>query len=259
MRVLIQISDLHFGIEINNVLENLVKDIDKISPALIMVSGDITQRAFKHEYNEALNFLDRLDYPKIIVPGNHDVPLFNIFKRFIDPLSDYRKYITEDMYPFYKDDEIAVMGFNSARSFTIKDGKISQEQMDRINSVMKNIKDSVFKIIVTHHPFIPAPDMEPYELIGRGKQALEMFQDCGINLILGGHLHNSFSYDIKRYYMWLDKSIIYAQAGTAISSRNKRGANAYNIITVKGNDLYVSIREYSRGRFRNKNAVKYTL
>ncbi len=259
MKVLIQISDLHFGTEIENLVEYLVQDINKISPALIMVSGDLTQRAFKHEYLKVKDFLNKLNYPKIIVPGNHDIPLINIFKRFFDPISDYQKYITQDMYPFYKDDEIAVLGFNSARSFTIKDGKISDEQIYYIENVMSDIEDTVFKIIVTHHPFIPAPDKEPYELIGRGKEALKVFQECGVNLIVGGHLHNSFNYDIKRYYNWLDRSIIYAQAGTAVSSRNKRGANAYNIITVKGNELYISIREFTRGRFRNKNANKYSL
>src|SRR5438552_3952786 len=116
MRILAHISDLHFGRTDAIVAEGLLKDIDTQKPDLIVVSGDLTQRARSLQFEEAKEYLARLHYPQLIVPGNHDIPLFDIFRRFFFPLTRYKKYITEDTTPEFIDEEIAVYGINTARS-----------------------------------------------------------------------------------------------------------------------------------------------
>src|SRR2546422_11690571 len=119
MRTVVHLSDLHFGRVDHNLLAPLVKSVTSIKPDLVAVPGDLTQRARSHQFREARAFLDLLPQPKIVVPGNHDVPLHNVYSRFVQPLTKYRRYISEDLQPFFADEEIAVIGVNTARSLTI--------------------------------------------------------------------------------------------------------------------------------------------
>src|SRR6266540_2867345 len=120
MRSIVHLSDIHFGRINEEVIAPLIETVKKINPDLVAVSGDLTQRARSHQFREARAFLESLPTPQIVVPGNHDVPLHNVFARFMQPLRKYRRYITDDLRPFYYDDEIAVLGVNTARSLTMK-------------------------------------------------------------------------------------------------------------------------------------------
>jgi metallophosphoesterase superfamily enzyme len=120
MRKLIHISDIHFGRVDYAIAERAREKINEIAPHLLIVSGDLTQRARSVQFIEARRFLDSLPHPQIIVPGNHDIPMHNVLARFVTPLEKYKKYITDDLAPFYLDEEIAVIGINTARSLTIK-------------------------------------------------------------------------------------------------------------------------------------------
>ena len=131
----------------------MIEAIDKINPDLVAVSGDLTQRARSHQFKEARAFLDRLPKPQIVVPGNHDVPLHNVFARFVQPLRKYRRYITDDLRPFYHDEEIAVLGVNTARSLTIKGGRINEEQVAWMRERLFACDPGTVKAVVTHHPF----------------------------------------------------------------------------------------------------------
>ena len=130
MRTIVHLSDLHFGRVDYAVVEPLVQTVAELAPDVLAVSGDLTQRARSEEFKEAREFLDTLPSPQIIVPGNHDVPLYNVFKRFLQPLDKYKRYITGDLEPFHADAEIAIMGINTARSLTIKDGRINEVQIE---------------------------------------------------------------------------------------------------------------------------------
>src|SRR5437773_10296998 len=132
MRTLVHLSDLHFGRVDQSLIAPLIEVISEIRPDLVAVSGDLTQRARSHEFREARAFLDRLPQPQIVVPGNHDVPLHNVFTRFLQPLEKYRRYITDDLQPFYADEEIAVAGVNTARSLTLKGGRVNRMQVLRV-------------------------------------------------------------------------------------------------------------------------------
>ncbi|MGB9178581.1 MAG: metallophosphoesterase, partial [Pyrinomonadaceae bacterium] len=127
MRTIVHLSDLHFGRVDYSVVKPLIEHVKEAKPDLVAVSGDLTQRARTAQFKEAREFLDALPQPQIIVPGNHDVPLHNVFARFLQPLDKYRRHITDDLEPFYADEEIAVLGLNTARSLTIKYGRINEQ------------------------------------------------------------------------------------------------------------------------------------
>ncbi|HZV65877.1 MAG TPA: metallophosphoesterase, partial [Telluria sp.] len=151
MRTLVHLSDLHFGRVDALLLDPLRELVRRLAPDLVVVSGDLTQRARSAQFEAARAWLDTLPGPQIIVPGNHDISLYNVFRRFLQPLERYRRYITDDLAPVYKDEEIAVLGVNTARSLTFKDGRINREQIAALRGRLAGL-DGRTKVVVTHHP-----------------------------------------------------------------------------------------------------------
>jgi len=153
MRTIVHLSDLHFG-RIDPLLpEPLVECVEAVRPDLVAVSGDLTQRARPEEFEQARAFLDALPSPQIVVPGNHDVPLYNAYLRFFGGLRRFRRYISEDLEPTYADEEMAVIGLNSARSLAFKGGRINLRQVEQAREWLCSFPPRVAKIIVIHHPF----------------------------------------------------------------------------------------------------------
>src|SRR5580765_3653492 len=200
MRSIVHLSDIHFGRVNREVIAPLIDAIGKINPDLLAVSGDLTQRARSHQFKEARAFLDLLPQPQIVVPGNHDVPLHNLLARFAQPLHRYRRYITADLRPFYHDAEIAVLGVNTARSLTIKGGRINKQQVAWMRDRLCAADTNAIKVVVTHHPFDLPEGHDERALVGRARMAMEHLADCGADLFLAGHLHVSHTTHSARRY-----------------------------------------------------------
>jgi 3',5'-cyclic AMP phosphodiesterase CpdA len=249
MRLVAHISDLHFGRHDTVVAEALVADITAMAPALVAVSGDLTQRARSVEFAAARAFLDRLPMPTIVVPGNHDVPLYNLTKRLFTPLHRFRRFITSERYPFYMDDELAVLGIDTARSATISNGRISDRQMHEIRAVFDRVPPGRFRLLVTHHPLMPPPESPGREIVGRAVAALAAVEAAGVDLLLAGHYHHSYMADISSFHATVGRSILVAQAGTAISTRTRTEENAYNLIRIEPLTLDCQVRVFCAGRF----------
>lgn len=239
MRTLIHLSDLHFGRIDDGLIQPLINTIAQVQPDLIAVSGDLTQRARVAQFQAAQAFLRALPFPQIIVPGNHDVPLYNIYGRFLQGLKQYRRYITEDLEPFYTDPEIAVLGLNTARSFALHGGRVNAAQVARIQARLRPLGDDVLKILVTHHPF-DLPERYPnHAIVGRSRIALKQLATHGIDLFLAGHLHVSHATPATLRFKTSGRSALFVQAGTATSTRGRGEANAFNVIYIDSPDIAV--------------------
>jgi 3',5'-cyclic AMP phosphodiesterase CpdA len=233
MRVLLHLSDLHFGRVDPATLDPLVAAAETIRPDLVVVSGDLTQRARRSEFRAARDFLAMLPSPQIVVPGNHDVPLYNVLFRFVRPLEGYRRHITDDLEPYYQDEEIAVIGINTARSLTFKGGRINERQVGRVRDRLCALPDGTVRIIVTHHPFdLPEGRMDA-ELVGRARMAMETFVECGADVILSGHLHVSHTTHTAIRYKLPGRSALLVQAGTATSTRERGERNSFNVLRIE--------------------------
>ena len=232
MRTIAHLSDIHFGRVDPLLVAPLTETIKTINPDLVAVSGDLTQRARSHQFKQARAFLDVLPQPQIVVPGNHDVPLYNVFARFLEPLRKYQQHITNDLRPFYHDDEVAVLGVNTARSFTIKGGRINQEQVSWMRERLCLLHDDVVKVVVTHHPFDLPEGHDERNLVGRARMAMEGLASCGADLFLAGHLHVSHTTHSATRYKIKGHSALLVQAGTAASTRGRGEANSFNIIRI---------------------------
>ena len=213
------------------VVERLVEAISSIEPHLTVVSGDLTQRARTEQFIAAREFLDRLPGPQVVVPGNHDVPLYRVMERFVHPLAKYKRYITEDLSPFFSDEKIAVAGVNTARSLTIKGGRINAEQVAEIRSRMSSLADRMLKVVVTHHPFDVPEGRDEDNIVGRAKEALPLIAECGADVFLSGHLHVShIGHSARRYKLESGRSALIIQAGTAASVRERGEENSFNLL-----------------------------
>jgi 3',5'-cyclic AMP phosphodiesterase CpdA len=254
---LAHISDLHFGAESPEVVEGLARDLASVAPGLVVVSGDLTQRARRKEFVAARFFLDQIEARKLVVPGNHDIPLFDLVTRFLRPLARFRRYIDAEVDPFVSTDGVAVLGLNTARSNTWKDGRLSMAQIEEIRRRFCAVPPDALKVLVTHHPFLPPPGDPSPPLVGRADLALRAAEACGVDLVLAGHLHHGYTGDIRTHHAGIQRAILVAQAGTATSHRLRNEPNGYNLIRISQQQLRFSLRAWNGRQFLETRSVEY--
>jgi 3',5'-cyclic AMP phosphodiesterase CpdA len=259
MRAIAHISDLHFGRHNLGVMEHLVASIEKSRPDLVVISGDFTQRARHLEFAEARRFLDRIAFPKLVTPGNHDVPLYDLFNRYLRPFRKYDRYIAPLDQPlsFFQDDELAVLGLNTARRFTRKNGRLSQAQIANIGRVFDPVPRNITRVIVTHHPLAIPGSEDSLELAGRALAALKAIAAAGVHLLLSGHHHRALSGPMTE--VGGAGSVLIVHAGTAISTRTRGvGGNSYNLIQIADRQISVRVMGWVKGHgFVETNIASY--
>lgn len=239
MRTIVHLSDLHFGRVDDRIITPLVQRIRAVNPDLVAVSGDFTQRARRSQFADARAFLDALQFPKLVVPGNHDVPLYNIAARLVDPFASYRRYIAEDLEPMVVDEEMAVIGMNSARALVIGGrGSLSNDQVSRAASRLQPLAPHLIKVIVTHHPFDLPEGYSPEHLVGRARMAMARLAEVGADLFLAGHLHVSHVGHTADRYKIEGHSALVVQAGT-LSTRGRGELNTFNVLRIARPEMTV--------------------
>jgi 3',5'-cyclic AMP phosphodiesterase CpdA len=230
MRTIVHLSDLHFGRVNRAIVEALPAHIMRVAPDLVAISGDLTQRARRGQFREARAFLDALPAPRVVVPGNHDVPLHNVAARFLAPLARYRRFISDDLAPVYADAEMVVLGVNTTRSLTIKGGRIRSADVERLRAAFQRAGDAVVKIVVAHHPFGPT---------ATAGNAIDTLTQAGVDVFLTGHLHIGYTGHTAHRYQRAGRSAIAVEAGTATSTRMREEANTFNVLRVAASRVVV--------------------
>jgi 3',5'-cyclic AMP phosphodiesterase CpdA len=239
MAIIAHLSDIHFGRVDSRIIEPLIRTIEAASPDLVAISGDLTQRARRGQFLEAREFLDGLRFPVLVVPGNHDVPLFNLPVRFLDPYGGYRRYIQQELEPVHESAELIAVGLNSARSFPFHGGgRLNERQVLKAAARLKSAPEGSVKIVVTHHPF-DLPDTRGDEhLIGRSAMAMRRLADAGADVFLAGHLHVSHVGHTAARYRIAGHSALVVQAGT-ISTRGRGELNTINVLRLARTQITV--------------------
>ena len=230
MRTLVHLSDLHFGRIDPAVLEPLAHAVTEARPDVVVVSGDLTQRARRAQFRAAAEFLARLPRPQIVVPGNHDVPLYDVARRFLAPLARFHRHVHAEPFPEHVDDMLAVIGVNTARSLVFKGGRINREQVAALARRFDALPPGLVRIVVSHHPFEEGPHATERDRVGRAAMALRAFGACRVDLFLSGHLHRTHAALRVERHAEAGYANLVIHAGTASSTRGRGEANAFNVL-----------------------------
>ena len=256
MLTLAHISDLHFGKPfLPHVAEALLAELCERRPDVIVVSGDLTQRAKRREFVQARDFLSRLpEVPRVVIPGNHDVPLYRFWERLFTPHDLYREYIDERLDTVLRLDEAVIVGLDSTDPYgAISNGRLSERQLAFCEQAFEGVAEGVARIVVLHHHVIPAPTYEVIELMPKAQRALESFTRFKVDLIMAGHLHRAYVGNSLDVYAGEDRGhgIVVAQCGTSTSRRGRgleREKNTYNWLSLNKAGVEVSHHMYFSDR-----------
>jgi 3',5'-cyclic AMP phosphodiesterase CpdA len=245
MKLVIHISDPHFGEEHPAIAATLLSELNALHPALITISGDLTGRARRSQFKAARDWLDRLTSPYLVVPGNHDIPLFDVIRRIAAPRERYFHWITPDLAPTYVDDELAVCGVDTTRTFTFKDGEMTREQAERVVALLAPHTNH-WRILVAHHPF---------EHMDGAEEAQPLLETAGVDLVLTGHLHVPKMHDVASRNP--HHTMIAVHAGTCMSTRLRGEPNGYNQLFIEGEHVRIVHREWDGLQFVDAEEKRY--
>jgi 3',5'-cyclic AMP phosphodiesterase CpdA len=232
MSVLLHISDTHFGTEQPAVVEGVRQLVRDEQPLVVVLSGDITQRARGTQFAAARAFCDSLGVPNLLtLPGNHDIPLYNVAARVISPYRGYIKAFGKDLEPELDLPDLLVIGVNTTRPERHKDGEVSPAQIEKVAARLQRAKPGQLRVVVTHQPAcVMRPEDEPDRLHG-GEDAVQAWAVAGADLVLGGHIHLPYVSDLCARAKGTPRPMYCVQAGTAFSSRVRHGTpNSLNLI-----------------------------
>ena len=247
MTILAHISDLHFGRENPQLVEVLLQSLDAIQPQLVIISGDLTQRARTREFLAARRFLDRLRSPFLVISGNHDIPAYNLAERFFNPWKKWHRYLGLALEPIMHDKNYIAMGVNTTRrSSSLVDwsrGRINSAQVRAIAEYFDEAdQEQKLRVLVIHHPFWLPEKYRHRHTIGGKDMAFGMMKEAGVDIILGGHIHIAYTRVLK--------GLIISHAGTAISNRLIEDyRNSFKVIRGDRKELTVETWEYNSTRF----------
>src|SRR3954466_15400524 len=260
MTRIVHLSDLHFGAHDERLVEAVDEEVDVLKPDLVVISGDFTQRARTEQFKEACRFLEGLrdrGHEVIGVPGNHDVPLYDVLRRFFSPLARYRRFIDETLCPFVELPGLAVLGVNTARSLTFKDGRINKQQVEFIRETFARVASDTMRVIVTHHPLFALEVQGQVErAIGRQEMALDAVQESGVDMVLAGHNHHASSQDASDLVTRAG-GVLVVQAGTATSTRVREQEQSFNRIDIAEGCATVTVHAWDGDDFRPSDAQRY--
>lgn len=254
MSVLLQISDPHFGTEQAPVVDALLALAHDRKPDLVVMSGDITQRARRAQFDAARRFVERLPpAPLLAIPGNHDIPLFNLAARALWPYAGFRRVFGDDPAPVHVSDSLLVIGVNTTRACRHIDGEVSAAQIETVAARLRSAQAAQLRVVVTHQPLQVPDACDAHNLLHGHEPALRRWAAAGADIVMGGHIHLPYVLAVHERYSDLERRTWCVQAGTSVSSRTRREApNSVNLLRhdAEGRQCTIERWDYDgRGSF----------
>lgn len=241
MTALLHLSDTHFGTEQPDVVEALLALAEQLQPEVAVLSGDVTQRARRAQFDAARRFMQALQAPvKLVIPGNHDLPLFNLWQRWRAPYRGFQRAFGDDLAPYYVSARYLVVCVNTTRPWRHKQGEVSAEQIDAVAQRLRRARPQQLRVVVTHQPMAVIRASDAKNLLRGHRAAALAWAAAGADLVLGGHIHLPYACDLRDepglqappgWGEGLQRAVWAVQAGTALSTRLREGLpNSVHVI-----------------------------
>lgn len=253
MTIVLHISDPHFGTERPTVMEALVRLRHEQAPDVLIMSGDITQRARRKQFAAARAFVERLGVANtLVIPGNHDIPLFNVLARLFHPYANHRREFGADLEPSFESEELLIITVNTTRPYRHKDGEVSRQQMEGVARRLERAATEQLRVVVVHQPVAVLREEDACNLLHGHEWVVREWVRAGVDLILGGHIHLPYTAVLHEQLTDLPRRAWVVQAGTAISWRIRHEAdNSTNVIRYhEPGRVIVERWDYSEGQQR---------
>lgn len=228
MTVVLQVSDPHFGTERPQAVAALQRFCHAQRPDLLLVTGDITQRARPDEFARAKAFFDTLGVPsRLVIPGNHDIPLFAIFARMFKPYGRFARAFGLALEGEFERDDLLVIAINTTRRWRHKHGEVSDKQIDHVAERLTRAGPHQLRLVAVHQPVGVTKEIDVKNLLRGHERAVRRWAEAGADAVLGGHIHLPYVLPLPG----LPHAVYAVQAGTALSSRVRGGiSNSVNVI-----------------------------
>ena len=232
MTTLLQISDLHFGTEQPPVMQALLALARKKKPDVLVVSGDITQRATHEQFRLARAFCDRFGVVHMLsLPGNHDIPLFNLFARLVRPYAAYQQAFGPVLEPALIAPALCLVTVNTTRWWRHKNGEVSEAQIARVCAQLSRATPQQLRVVVVHQPVHVLRPQDEHDRLRGWQPAVKAWAAAGADIVMGGHIHLPYVCELSSTVSGLSRRLWCVQAGTAVSSRIRQEApNSVNLL-----------------------------
>jgi 3',5'-cyclic AMP phosphodiesterase CpdA len=249
MKILLA-ADLHFGSVPEGLAQDLAEAIEQEAPDVTVIAGDLTLAARHAEFERAGRWLRSLPPPVLVIPGNHDMPYWNLIKRFAYPFHRYKAAAgAETLMPVVRQGGGVVLGFNTTVSWQPhlrwQEGVARLRDILAAKDFLSSVPASDFKAVAAHHPFLKLPEMPRARPVRRASLAIRAFAESGVDLIMSGHTHLSFA--VQREFE--GQKIVAVGAPTALSTRMRGEANGFWIVEAEGGEIRCSLRLRRERRF----------
>jgi 3',5'-cyclic AMP phosphodiesterase CpdA len=226
------LADLHFGSVPDGLAELLLEDVTEARPDVVAIAGDLTMAATEEEFEAARNWLSRLPCEKLVVPGNHDVPKYNLFARFLWPYARYHRFIEPHERGPVATDGCHIVGLNTTSSWQPhlrwEEGRVRRRDVVSFVTSMEQVPRSKYRVVVAHHPFAHVPEIARIRPVRRARSMLEAFSKMDVDLVLSGHIHQSYVLPVNHQ----GNDLVAVGAPTALSNRQRGEANGYWLIDL---------------------------
>jgi 3',5'-cyclic AMP phosphodiesterase CpdA len=251
---LLQISDPHFGTEQQPVVAALLELARMLRPELVVLSGDITQRARSGQFAAAAAFAQQLPTARLIaIPGNHDIPLFNVAARAFNPYAGFRAAFGDDLEPEFADDSLRVICVNTTRPKRHKDGEVSSVQVERVATLLRAARPEQLRIVVVHQPVHVIRKQDIANLLHGHIAAVRAWSRAGADVVMGGHIHLPYVRALNDHVTDLHRRIWAVQAGTAVSSRIRDNApNSVNVVRYAAGQANCVVEQWDYAAVANE-------
>ena len=259
---LLHLSDPHFGTERGEVVAAVREAAARLAPDMIVLSGDITQRARDAQFAAAAGFMASLgDVASLAVPGNHDIPLFNLPLRLLDPYRGFRAHFGALPLPAASSrvGDVELLSLVSCPPSRHKNGELD---LAGLAAALPG-GGAPLRAVVLHHPLDCRLAQDEHNLLRGADEAVRMFCAWGVDLVRGGHIHDPYVSTSAARYPAAGAPAVLALAGTCVSHRTRRGIpNSFNLICLEAGPsatMLVERHDYDEGarQFRLAASLRF--